>query len=319
MLHLYPEQQRIITVLCENKEEYKKELFADYPCLNPNEESPAMLQAKEGVFPVIQFVELSKADSDWLAPGFVLYKYLYPGWRTNLYMCVDGGMKSTALMSLVEGQMRSRSQEKMGCQLNMTCYVNYPQAENDDFFTPWTKFGRINILCMVTNIREATNHNLAKDVLDVWGKRDNWLVEPGWSRESNRQAADYIYVKLDLAGLTFETPKEVLRDVFGETNTTGEALVLLHEGSRLHSFAEVEHRRWCAERLLGGWLPLQTEEDKVAWRTDNQRKEVLKKQFFYHGDLIPFHDLPMAEKRKDYEIIASISTMKGLGADDYDE
>jgi len=62
-------------------------------------------------------------------------------------------------------------------------------------------------------------------------------------RESNRQQADHIPVKLRAIGCTKETPK----------NTASWETVSTFTEEEIELMAKMEHRRWMAERLLGGW------------------------------------------------------------------
>ena len=65
--------------------------------------------------------------------------------------------------------------------------------------------------------------------------------------------------------------------------------------------ADMEHRRWCMERLLNGWLPLPDGELREQWENDKDRRQLLKKRRHWHRDLIPFDDLSPDERGKDYD------------------
>ena len=60
-----------------------------------------------------------------------------------------------------------------------------------------------------------------------------------------------------------------------------------------YSLAELEHRRWCAEKLLDGWVPLETDATKIAesaskWndKADDSFKRLARSQK-RHLDLAP--------------------------------
>jgi hypothetical protein len=125
-----------------------------------------------------------------------------------------------------------------------------------------------------------------------------------WERESNRQAADHIGVKLALLGL-------------GWTAADGERLRTLLEdkaSGALDLLARFEHRRWCAERLLGGWRPLPLGEDRRPWFKKGEERSpseaalisLLKNDLRWHADLIPFEELPDHERNKDYGMIGKL-------------
>jgi hypothetical protein len=70
--------------------------------------------------------------------------------------------------------------------------------------------------------------------------------------------------------------------------------------------AELEHRRWCMERLLNGWLPLPDTAARRAWDTDENARRRLKEGRRMHRDLIPFHDLPPGERAKDHSQLLAL-------------
>ena len=332
MLHLYKHQERKITVICENHERYRDRFFLEYPCLLPNL-SPEMEKARLGVFPEIHFEEMPSSGSGWMTNDFVLYDGLKEGWRTNVYMCVDDGIKSLALMELIHPRLNQFAGE-----VNATCYYNYPETGLDRDETAWYEFGDYNDVCSIDAIHDAAENELAKDVLVVWGSnRKDWLKETSWSKESSRQSADHIYMKLVLAGLNTAASQEEISNIFGhkiernDPDSGGKYDV--YEGQMLDELAEIEHRRWCAERLLLGWLPLDdAEHDRAKWNlgvkeyTEKEQKDMsksdrtawedakkycrsLKKIYRYHGDLIPYKELEPCEKTKDHKIIGSVWKM----------
>ena len=73
--------------------------------------------------------------------------------------------------------------------------------------------------------------------------------------------------------------------------------------------AEVEHNRWCAGRLLGGWLPLSPNDSREAWNTDSGYQSMLKNKLRRQGFLVPYKDLDSKTKRKDYDIIQASALM----------
>ena len=54
----------------------------------------------------------------------------------------------------------------------------------------------------------------------------------------------------------------------------------------------MEHRRWCAERIVAGWRQKDTDELRV-----NERR--------IHKSIIPYNELSEGEKIKDFNVIAT--------------
>jgi serine/threonine protein kinase len=106
---------------------------------------------------------------------------------------------------------------------------------------------------------------------------------PGWSeleedfRDSNRQAADHIDIKLRALGY-YRAPIQSNM----ERSLLTEAQVVL--------LAKIEHLRWTAERLLGGW------------RWGPERLDGKK----VHPCLVPWDELPAQQQTKDIEQINAI-------------
>jgi len=96
-----------------------------------------------------------------------------------------------------------------------------------------------------------------------------WRNLPEYQRESNRYAADHAAVKYRMAS--------VLTDV----DTTPDQ-------KTIRALAESEHRRWCAEKILDGWEPLPSAEEK-RWETDSGEQALRKQR--YHPDIRPVESL----------------------------
>lgn len=305
MLHLTQDQRRVITVLCENPEEREREFYRRYSSLGPAKNSLAMERAKEGVFPKVRFAGMPVSSSQWLHDEFAMSDYARSGWRTNLYMCVDSGIQSLALMKLIHPQLTGLA--KKDCVIEAACYLNYPETGGSLSQTLWQEFGDYQQCCTAENIKSAASDPLAVEVFSLFKASEEWLKEPSWSRASSRQAADHIYVKLAIAGLDQSSSADAIGAVFDPKE---DASVFLTE------LSEIEHRRWCAERLLDGWLPLVDTEDRALWVQDwvdeavakqdakaaGRKSEFVKTQqarikndMHRHLDLVSFDDLPKIE------------------------
>lgn len=103
-----------------------------------------------------------------------------------------------------------------------------------------------------------------------------WSHLPENERESNRQAADHLWVKIRQANCRL-TEQYTAPEAFSRFLAANPALAT--------KLAEMEHRRWCAEKLLDGWLP----DEAVPGNdpADEPGREKRKKQKL-HPDLKAF-------------------------------
>ncbi len=121
--------------------------------------------------------------------------------------------------------------------------------------------------------RVAPNHSVANL---PWGS----LTEE--MRESNRRLLLHLPAKLASAGVN-------VSGWLGRGAEAGAVTVpdLRRDPARLEQLAELEHKRWMAERRLSGW--------QHGHARDNLRRR--------HPDLVPWDELPEASKRFDREIV----------------
>jgi hypothetical protein len=109
-------------------------------------------------------------------------------------------------------------------------------------------------------------------------------MNPRWEdlhddlKDSNRQAADHVAIKLRAAGY-HAAPLERARARI-ERFSAGETLLM----------AKMEHLRWCAERTLDGWT--------LGAPTDHDRR--------INRNLVPWDRLEPAEQQKDPEQVTAI-------------
>ena len=322
MLHLKPGQQRKITVICENEEEEARSFYREYPCLRPAAElSSEMRKATEGIFPEVKFERLPTANADFLTDGFYLYEHMKPDWRINVYFCIDDGIRSISLMELLMPRikfLKPGASDRLGKRndLMIAAYFNYPERVGDLDETPECfEFGSYGVTCNPSFIRSAKVERLAQGVgLFYHFKYNNkenaaawkaapqrekdcyedriWLDDKEWGRESNRQTADHMAVKMALMGCGMDD--EGLKR-FGE--------ILDRDETAMEILAELEHRRWCAERLLGGWLPPSSKDTECSNGT--------LKGFRRNKCLFPYEKLPQGEKQKDHAMILKIPKLLG--------
>jgi hypothetical protein len=319
MLHLYKSQKRVVTVICRDSENFKKQLYLEFPCLS-QEVSSEMELARQGVFPlensdvdVLRFVEMPIGQSGWYDDNCSIYEYLQLGWRINLYMCIDDGIQSLAIRELIRKRIEFQVNEyESGTETNLekpnlNYYYNYLESVEDNSCNRWTSFGDYTQACTMDAIEDASQGELARDIFSVYGKVKEWLKEESWSKASSRQSADHVYVKLALAGLSTCSSFSDIKKELGEFEYNKEDGKQIEKsfGIKTVEIAEIEHRRWVAERLLVGWLPLTSSEQK-KWNNGHGQKK--QKDCHRHGCLVPFDKLEPREKeqRKDYAIAGGI-------------
>lgn len=122
-----------------------------------------------------------------------------------------------------------------------------------------------------------------------WG--GNPLVDVPWEdlpesfRDANRQSADHIAVKLRAVGARAE-PGDDTPDSPAFAFTQDEVEIL----------SRMEHARWCAERVLKGWV--------LGPERDDARR--------VHPSLIPWSDLSEVERDKDRSTVRNIPELMRL-------
>jgi hypothetical protein len=104
-----------------------------------------------------------------------------------------------------------------------------------------------------------------------------WSQLPEHFRESNRQAADHLAIKAAVLGY------RIIRRGPGQ-RTPGIQFDRISAAIGM-TLSEMEHYRWAAERLLGGWRP--------AAAVDRQRKQ--------HDCLVPWEHLSDEARQKDID------------------
>jgi len=127
--------------------------------------------------------------------------------------------------------------------------------------------------------------------------RRPWESLPEDLKDSNRQQADHIAVKLRSAGLWFR--KRIKKDGQVATNTDAGARKALELNPALKAqwerLAEVEHDRWIAEKRRAGWIP-------AADMEESSRSNRL----LVHNCLFPWNQLTDPIKKKDLDAISGI-------------
>ena len=148
---------------------------------------------------------------------------------------------------------------------------------------------------MTTLSRFFSNNSIR--ILSKYGDKPAhrpWAELPGYLRDSNRDQADHMAVKLTILSDLGITAKALV--TCGESALGVESKDEQHEvlarfweqhSIELEDFAAMEHRRWCASTILAGFTHNETR---------NERKR-------HHHDLIEYSRLPEGTKQWDRDVI----------------
>lgn len=133
-----------------------------------------------------------------------------------------------------------------------------------------------------------------------------WELLPEKDRASNRRAADHAWIKLRTLGWqTIDRQAPAGVEI---------ATYLDHCRQQLQpplaGLAELEHRRWCAEKILEGYTALLDEVpgprdavQQMEWKGDKKEKWRQQKR---HLDLDLFDNLSGVEQQKEYDQIPGL-------------
>ena len=333
--HFGPDRSLVLRVIAENVDAYRESLYRAMPCLAPDWAEPdsQARRVRDEVIPPIEFSELPDADSELLEDGRAFFQGIGRDRAKSLFVCIDDGYESEALISRVLPRLQQLL-AKHGGDLQVGCYYNYLEdsrnelARTLDVETPQSlevfDFGSYAQECSVEAVEGRTVDALARQIAAFYqykfgagpppagaGPEEKsayfnrlWREANEWARESNRQAADHLYVKLRCLGIEIRDSSETTEE--GPAFAVADGLPEddgFFEPEEKEQLARMEHRRWCAERLLAGWRPLpRTEENVRAWDEDNNAFKDQK----LHIDLAHFDELPTDERDKDYDHIEAI-------------
>ncbi|NMG03853.1 RyR domain-containing protein [Azoarcus taiwanensis] len=127
-------------------------------------------------------------------------------------------------------------------------------------------FGQNSLVDSLAAQTRPRNGDSRSSVL-LWDRtfNEHWFAAQEWERESSRDVVRHLHVK-----------RHYFNQLEGEISEQDQ-----------RNLSELEHQRWCAERLLQGW--------RYAPNTDRSKRR--------HASLCAFHDLPIEEQNKDYTIV----------------
>jgi hypothetical protein len=211
---------------------------------------------------------------------------------TTAAVCLDDDSRGLSCALSVLSKLGDRSvpllvrmADTVGLATLLDC-----EGEHCEWVSHVHAFGMVDLTCTKEALLHEQLDQIASAIHDeyVSGRRDERKPETDpsmrpWDRldeslrNSNRQAADHIPVKLRAVGC-FSTSEELEAEIVTEFSDPDVELL-----------ARMEHARWCAERVLGGWTP--GPRDHAARTTPY---------------LVPFDDLPENVKDYDRQAVRSI-------------
>jgi voltage-gated potassium channel Kch len=216
-----------------------------------------------------------------------------PAFRTTVVVCFDSdshavmaGLRISEYLAGSDAQVLVRMSEAAG----LAALIRPPYMQ-DEVMSRVHPFGTIAEACGLEMLLNTEIDRLAVVIHEAYveerrseGRPESHPAMQPWSRlapmykDSNRQQADHIFIKLRMVGC--------------------HAVLLDHPGERVDSFtpeeieymARMEHARWCAERRLGGWT-------YAPDRDDHARK---------HPNLLPWSQLTEPIRNIDRQSVKKI-------------
>ncbi len=325
------EQHRLrITVFCRNAVEESKKFFQQYPCLwhdaieNPLYEKPHASEIREYVFPrgILDIQELPLSDANYFH-NEPITRGLTGSSAVRFYFCLEDAMQNVAYLSSLMPRIGERTNLQLFCHFNLsgdsekehTAYMLNRQLPH----TPVILFGQLKEECRalatadfrIDDLAALINYRYSAHGLGYGWQSDprgtlrlahrRWETLPYIHRESSRRAADHLWTKLRYAAIS---PYELQQQLYADTGQPiYEKIKAMNRAleSKLPLLSRIEQRRWCAEKLLNGFLPLQDmypdAVNSVATWVErwNDPLEKTFKQYYQsqklHIDLLPFDKL----------------------------
>ncbi|SHM99083.1 TrkA-N domain-containing protein [Cyclobacterium lianum] len=325
----FPGNKRLkVRVFCPDAVAAKERFLRAYPIFDTHPK-PAHLKALiEDLWETdtLEFFELPMDDAAMLSGRAPLFADVIQARNTvSMYVCLENDLGSSSYLSVLLPKL-NRYKRQMNCNLQVFCFYKFPdktEERNTEMRlnqlapeVPVHCFGNLLDECTAVAIRDRALDALPKQIA-FWymqGYGDKRLdIDQVWQnsseqeKESNRHAADHLWVKL--RSVWQEIDWKFHSETFEPLLDPG--TMAIHE-KRL---SETEHRRWCAELLLHGFRPLQDEpgvmESWSDWEDYWYRrggKKILKAEKL-HIDLRPFNTLPEMEQKKDLDQIRTIPKM----------
>jgi hypothetical protein len=177
------------------------------------------------------------------------------------------------------------------------CVINFGFGLIDDVYETSEFNSEFNIKYFDYRILEGLNIIKHLDVYDVIAESihdyykdiyggEEWVTLSETMKMSNRYQAYHTNIKLGYLGYIVDV------------NSKADKINIVYSESQLDVLAQMEKRRWNAERLLSGWIFGKERSDKLR----------------IHPLLVPWEELAEKEKQKDRDTVSNITnTITALG------
>lgn len=325
-------------VICKDAALAKEKFLAAYPQFSINAFT-GKVQNSEGVLAYtwqniqLSFEEMPNAEIDWLSNENSIFKNIDEEHIISIYACLANGIESATYLSIILPKIDFLKHERK-CNLQVFCYYNFPDKKEEAIIEK--QFNKLaphtHIACFGNFIDEYSCnaiHNMSLDALpklinanysgiEFSNPVNQKEIETQWQaltekdKSSSRQAADHLWVKIRLIWPEIDwqfNPKTF--ELYDEVKSS------VYEQPKLNEYAEIEHRRWCADLLLAGFKPIvedieseQYTDLAQRWNSSKPEDKAMKKAYqarFEHIDLVPFDKLLHHEAEKDRQQLEAIS------------
>ena len=172
---------------------------------------------------------------------------------TLVYTCLSSAVASLRLVAGLHRIGATESKKVVVCAADRSDFTLLGPGPKEGDDLGYVLFDVMRETCTVENVMREGLDDVARAIHDDYVARQTalghsaetnhslapWRALPEVLRDANRHQADYLAVKLRLLG--YDPP----------SNPPPEALHLSAE--QLELVAELEHRRWLAEKQLAGW------------------------------------------------------------------
>ena len=317
-----------INIYCKDAQNHLESFQEAYPQFKPeafqnttiNEDVYAYTWANIS----LQFIDLPRSDKAWLDEQNALFSAVKPNSIVNLYATLTDSVASSAILTQLLPKIEILK-EDFKSDVEVFCFYNFPDKKEErqiekylNSLAPHTFvkcFGNYVDECSFEAMKDISLDALPKLINAQYAQlnfEDSQAIDAAWQncsekdKNSNRQAADHIWSKIRL--LWPEIDWKFNRKTFEPSDEVKERL---YTDNFAHKYGEIEHRRWCAELLLQGFVPFDlkpgTQEYKEVvekWKDKayKDKQQIQKK----HISLVPYGQLLTIDKNKDIDQIKTI-------------
>ncbi len=280
-----------ITYVDENAEHMRDMLYAQYPVLDPDRADHLKWQAHESnLLPVIDTCFIAKSPEN--LTGKVYAEIVRPAPLTVAYICdSDDERAMRILVALMANHSNIGTDNKPKIVLcdvhgneNVADYINSENKCGEAAYFESLKEGLE--LAPNESVVGGIREDVAKEIHEFYQKKYgavDWDVLSEGMRNSNRESADHLKIKLDYI------KSKNQGDIPAELATFHDQLM------------RMEHDRWCAERLMSGW--------RYCKKPETKQEESEAKEKKLNWCICSFDNLSPADQNKDNDVVELAATV----------